>query len=255
MSPVVSLLVLIALSMVAVISVSVITSILSPSKHMQSKSNLHVARKIHHFFSGVVIIVIYHSFFDANMAAGVLFLSCAGVILAHIARSLSPRFRAAFVKLFGAIMRPREVVELPSAFFFLLSCGISIACFRKDVSMLTMLYLSLGDPVASFFGVLIDSGRFVLPGAGGKSLAGCLAASSFCALTTLGYHAVLCGSAASVAALLPTALLGGVIGGLAELITISTLDDNLTIPLLSGAMLLAVEYVTAAVWWTPACVL
>ncbi|HBP17701.1 MAG TPA: hypothetical protein DEA08_07905, partial [Planctomycetes bacterium] len=124
-----------------------------------------------------------------------------------------------------------------SWFFF--SGLIVIALFSKEAAALGMLYLAIGDPIASAVGVKF--GRIKLPG--GKSLEGSLALTLICCVAgslllglRFGYTPV---------AAFGVATLTAVAAAFAEWLPLNKkMDDNFTVPLISsaaaaGAMLLA----------------
>ena len=99
------------------------------------------------------------------------------------------------------------------------------------MAVLSLLYLALGDPVASLFGILY--GDRSLRFSNGKSLVGTLAGTGICLFVTLIF---LSGMKLDLSTLLLASVIGGVAGGTAEMLPFE-IDDNFTIPVISGFVL------------------
>lgn len=149
------------------------------------------------------------------------------------ARFLSPGFRRLYNAVFGKMLRRGEMsageggepFRCTGTGFFFLGSWVAVALFEPLVAMAAILYLVLGDLSAALVG--IGFGRIKI---GKKSLEGTLAMFAVCYGVTLVlfWHApfqeYLC-------------LAGAISASLVELLNPPFLDDNLTIPLLSGAAL------------------
>lgn len=130
---------------------------------------------------------------------------------------------------FGPFMRDYELDGISGSSWFFFSALITIAACFQPAAALGMIFLAIGDPIASAVGV--KWGRIKLPG--GKSLEGTLAFFGIClaagvSLLTLRYGLSL-GNAAAIAAVTAAAAAG------AEAIPSKKVDDNFTVPLAGGA--------------------
>jgi len=91
------------------------------------------------------------------------------------------------------------------------------------------------DPLSSFFGVLYGKDK-ILPN---KSLQGAVAGFFTCYVITLFY--VINSSPLGIY-LLVFSIVSGLIGALSELVSAFNLDDNLTIPVISGLGMTFLNY-------------
>ena len=98
------------------------------------------------------------------------------------------------------------------------------------------MFLVFSDPISSYFGIRFGKDK-ILPN---KSLQGSVAGFSVCYLATLLYTL---GSSASAANIFIFAVIAGVIGSVSELVSAFNVDDNLTIPVLSGIGLTILNYI------------
>ncbi len=152
-------------------------------------------------------------------------------LTAEYARLRLPRFNAFAIRVMGPIMRSSEVNRMSGTPFYVGSVLLSVAIFPKPIAILSILFLAIGDPVSSIFGITWGhkGPRF----SNGKSLIGTAAGMGICAIIAFLYL-VLSGVPPFASAL--TALAGGLAGGGAEMIPLE-IDDNFSIPLVSGLAL------------------
>ena len=216
-------------------------------------ANLQIRRKVQHSMSGLIICAIYEYFVTQWIAAvGTLVAASLGFFVFHLVRLRSPRANELFLKAFRPIMRPHEAHSLPGAFYFLLGCAISFAAFPKPLAVISVLNLSFGDPCASLFGALLGDSNRCKSGSSipvdlvgcrclpqKKSIAGLAAAFLACtavtAVTVRHYRGPSwSGDCWERRAMM--AIAGGLAGATAEIVP-SGVDDNLSMPILSGACL------------------
>ena len=192
------------------------------------RNDLHLARKVWHLAMGLVIVFIYMS--GISQANGVTILaSFLGFdLLMESARLRSPAFNEKMLKFWGPIMRAHEISQFSTVPHYIAAAIIAVGIFPKPVAILSILYLACGDPIASLFGILYGhkGPRF----ASGKTLIGSLAGVTACTLVTFIY---LKSIAIPDGAILALSLIGGISGGMAELLPFD-IDDNFTIPVISG---------------------
>jgi dolichol kinase len=153
------------------------------------------------------------------------------LMTAEYARLRFPRLNAFAIRVMGPIMRKNEVNRVSGTPFYVGSVLLSIAIFPKPIAILSILFLAIGDPMSSIFGITWgDKGmRF----SNGKSLIGTAAGMGVCALITF-FYLLLTG--VPVLSSMLIALAGGLAGGGAEMIPLD-IDDNFSIPLVSGLAL------------------
>lgn len=174
-----------------------------------------------YWFSGM-------SAFVGVVILGSLFL---GSVLIETARLRIPTFNKQVLRVMGPFMRAHEA-NAPSALpHYILSSLICVGIFPQPIAVLSILYLAVGDPTASLFGILF--GHRSIRFSNGKSLVGTLAGIGVCFLVGLLFLLSLGFPLSSVFVL---SVVGALAGGLAEHLPME-LDDNLSIPVISGFVL------------------
>jgi dolichol kinase len=195
------------------------------------RSDLHLMRKTWHMTMGIIIVLCYLA--GVSPTTGVIILgSFLGLDLAlENARLRSSSLNDRILKFWAPLMRAHEIRQMSTVPHYLASVILAIAIFPKPVAILSILYLACGDPIASIFGILYGykGPRF----ANGKTLIGTLAGVFACSILTFAYLNTFVYSESSLIAL---TLLGGLAGGMAELLPFD-IDDNFTIPVISGFVL------------------
>lgn len=172
--------------------------------------------------------------FTREMMAAILGTVLAVVMGIEYARSRWEWVNSIAVKVMGPVMRDTEVTGLTGIPFYMASCLFSFLIFPRHVTVLAILYLALGDPSSSFFGVLYGRNK-IFPN---KSLQGTLGGFIVCAIATFVY---LHFEAFPAGKVLVLSLLGGFAGAVSELLPLNV-DDNFAIPVISGALM------TLALW-------
>lgn len=195
------------------------------------RNDLHLARKMWHLGMGLMIVAIF-LFSGMSQTTAVLVLGTAlGIcLMVETARLKIPAFNEHVLRIWGPFMRSCEVTKMSGVPFYLLATLLAFGIFPKPVGVLSVLFLAIGDPIASLAGILY--GKNSIPIAQGKSLIGTLAGVVACALVTLVFIKVW-PVPVSDGAWLALTVVGGLSGGLAELAPFD-MDDNFTIPMISG---------------------
>jgi len=195
---------------------------------LQLRTDLHLARKFWHMGMGLVIAGIYQAGLATGISVVILSLFLTLALAVEVIRLRFPSFNEIMIRVWRPVMRSCEVDRCTGVPFYLASSIVSIAAFPRPVAVLSILYLACGDPIASLVGILYGdkSIRF----SNGKSLIGTLAGVTTCVLVTLIYLHSLSFPSSLIFLL---SLIGGIAGGLVELIPVD-MDDNFTIPVISG---------------------
>jgi dolichol kinase len=198
---------------------------------LKLRNDLHLARKVWHCGMGVTMALIYGIGMTKPMAVTVLFIAFVFFTSAEYARLKFPGVNQFAIKVMGPIMRKHEVEKISGTPFYIGSVLLSVTIFPKLIAILSILFLAIGDPISSIFGILWgDLGpRF----ANGKSLIGTAAGMGICCVIT--FVTMILNSIPAGAAFL-ISLAGGLAGGGAEMIPLE-IDDNFSIPLVSGLAL------------------
>lgn len=149
------------------------------------------------------------------------------------ARHLNPRVNAWVCKAFRPVMREREKNKINSAIFFMVAMIFVYWIFPRDVAVLTMLFISLGDPVAGIVGVYFGKHKISQHASAEGVLACFVLCTTLAAISATWffnqYHV-------SAAHLPFFALTCGAVGAVAES-SFKMFDDNLTMPLVSAPLI------------------
>jgi dolichol kinase len=203
------------------------------SVRLPFRSDLNLMRKVWHMGMGLVIVYLYLLGIPQSNALLILSACLAGDLFIENARLRSPVINQRMMRLWGTIMRSHEVNQMSTIPHYIVAVILAIGLFPKPVAVLSILYLACGDPVASLFGILYGhkGPRFK----NGKTLIGTGAGILVCTLISYFYLQAI-SITHSNTVILMVSLLGGLAGGLAELIPFE-IDDNFTIPVVSGFLL------------------
>lgn len=194
-------------------------------------TDLHLARKAWHFVTGLTIATVYTHWVSREAAVAILAGFLGFFLMGEVVRLRFRSVNAIAVRLWGPLMRTNELRRWSGTVYYLAATLLAIAVFPKPIAVLSILYLACGDPVASLVGIIYgDRGpRF----RNGKSLIGTAAGSLICIAVTLVF---LSAYPVPFSTLLALCLLGGIAGGVAELLPLDV-NDNFSIPLVSGFVL------------------
>ncbi|THU89911.1 hypothetical protein K435DRAFT_676907 [Dendrothele bispora CBS 962.96] len=245
------------------------------SKAVQTKKNgekkkidWEIPRKLLHSSIGFFTIYLYLSQGSPRNVIIVLWSSLCIIVPADILRLRSPRFEKIYERALGFLMRESEKHTTNGVIWYILGVNFALTFYPLDVATVAILILSWADTAASTIGRAwgsltprLPSRILGLPLAPRKSLAGFLAASFTGAAIALGFWGWLAPirqQASDVSwrwaegvtlrgaqsgfggwiGLGVIALVAGLVSGVAEALDLGSLDDNLTLPIISGGCLL-----------------
>lgn len=228
-----------------------------------------VPRKVLHVSIGFLTMWLYAAGLRPDAVTPWLMRALVPIVTVDYLRLNWPAFNRFYVGVLGAFMRETEFSGINGVVFYLLGAWVVLFFFPKDVGIVSVLLLSWCDSAASTFGRLY--GRYTLQIRRRKSLAGSLAAflvgiatSAFFwgwlvpttnaripgnddaalmfqgSLSLPGLVSDFLGLAEKAATVTGTVALGlisiwsGFVAAASEAVDIFGLDDNLTIPLISG---------------------
>ena len=140
-------------------------------------------------------------------------------------RLLIPKMNRWLLRWLDSVFKEKERAKLTGASYLLFATIIVFLVFDKEIAILSLLFLALGDPVAATFGE-----KFGKRKVWGKSLEGTLAGFLACVILGL----LLVNSAIPFSQ--PAVIAGAASAAIVELLPLS-LDDNLTIPLASATIM------------------
>ena len=143
----------------------------------------------------------------------------------ELSRRRFPALNGWFQARFGVLMKESESSQVLGSTYMAAASLIVFLFFEKELAILALLYIAVGDPLAGTLGK-----RFGRVKIGSKSVEGTLAFA-------VGAGGVGCGMIAGGLDVPYWVALGGAgLGALVELFP-SPLDDNLTVPPVSGAFM------------------
>lgn len=182
----------------------------------------HIGRKFYHLFGGVGLLSLYF-ILDRNRALCIYAVLFIVVLALDVARLTLPGLNRFVYSRFGSFIRNNEKQKLTGTAPYILGIGFSLYAFPAEVAAAAICFLAFGDVAATTIGE-----RYGKTKIGGKSLEGTAAfivAGLFVGLVLLPLAGMRL-SPGIVAA-------GAVIAAAVELIPVA--NDNLSIPILSGA--------------------
>lgn len=237
-------------------------------RHWRTFVHKHeVPRKVLHVSIGFFVVWLYLSGTQTTAVTPWLMSALIPITTVDWLRHKNASFNRFYVKVLGALMRESEYDGWNGVIFYLLGAWIVLYFFPKDVGVMSVLLLSWCDTAASTFGRLW--GRYTPRLRRGKSLAGSLAAALVGVATSYFFYGWLVptfgplpgdegfmfkgvlslpsvvtdaigftGEKLSISgplALGAMSLWSGFIASASEVVDLFGWDDNLTIPVLSGA--------------------
>lgn len=197
--------------------------------NFRTKQDLHLTRKLFHFLGvmGMVSLVLYLP----EDVCWMLYFGLGGSFVAiDLTRQKSQSLNKFAFKAFGPILRQSEANKLSGLTFLVLGAGLTFFLCEKQILILSLLFLGMGDPLASLIGVKYGRNKIF----GSKSVEGSAAAFVICTLTAFFYfrHFNL-----MTDQIFLVSFIAGFAGTLSELFPLFGLDDNFTQPVLNGLFL------------------
>ena len=179
-------------------------------------------RRLFHAAAGTAIPVTAY-FLPGLLPAVLIGILAAASLTLDLVRFRVPWLNRLFLYWLSLLIKKEEEARITGATYLLIAAFLSFLVFDKEIAIAVLLFLSLGDPAAALIGRPIPGPRIL-----GKSPVGTVAfvGVSLMVIAVLASTGVLEFQWVLVAA--------AVIAGLVELAPLP-LDDNLTVPLVSGA--------------------
>lgn len=196
---------------------------------LHARNDVHFLRKVWHISMGLLGLWAFFRFDIITkdvVIYGTAIIAALGFLM-DIVRIKIPSLNKYILKAMGPIIRKGEVNSFSGLPFYALGVSICFYFFTEKIAILSILFLVFSDPISSYFGIRYGTVK-ILPN---KSIQGSVAGFCICYVITLIY----CLYYGYVSMnLIFFALLAGVIGSVSELLSVF-IDDNLTIPVVSGA--------------------
>ncbi len=198
-----------------------IASVFHAPSAVRPKVDYEIPRKIFHMAGVLVPLIYWFGGLERSLTITLLIPVVVAMAGSDMLRQFTPEFNNWYMKKFGRLMRRSEKQGLTTSTYFMTATLFVVAAFPKHIAVLSILFLSLGDPAAAMIGR-----RFGEVKIWGKSLEGFLGCFQVCFLVALPFvppHLAGIGAfAAATAELLPLPV-----------------NDNIRIPIISAIVLLA----------------
>lgn len=196
---------------------------------LKTKADIHLARKIWHFGGVLTIVAIYRSLPRESALVTALVATFLFVSL-DILRHSFPKLNEVLFTVFRPFMREHERHRPAGTSYLLIGMTLIVFLFSKHVVTLSLLFLAVADPLASFVGLKYGRDKII----GQKSLQGTAAAFFVCMFISAFYFFSF---NLMTERILIVSVLAGLIGAISELVPIWKLDDNFTFPVMSSFLL------------------
>lgn len=140
-------------------------------------------------------------------------------VIVEFLKWVSVRFRALFFRVFKSILRTHEQKgAITGATYYIVSILLCVFFFEKSIAIVCIFFIILGDTAAALVGRRWGRTKLI----GNKSLEGSAACFIICAVIALFWLNPIIG------------ITGAFVATIVELLPLR-IDDNLTVPLISGA--------------------
>lgn len=216
-----------------------------------------VPRKLFHSVTGFFSIWLYVNGYNAAIFTKPFIMVGSFMLVVEVLRFRYQKVNLMVFKLFGFMMRESEHQTYNGTLYFLFGLILTTASLPKDLCLMTNMLLSWADTSASIVGR--EWGKYTVSLKRGKSLAGSIASFvtgvfvcylQYAYLIPKYHHLVdspgevLWSPESSKLSIHVFAAATGLIASVSEFIDLWGLDDNFTIPTLSGLFLYTLLYST-----------
>ena len=189
---------------------------------VRERGSLHLERRLFHMSAGVLFPVLA-LIMEEDPFFALLLVTSVAVVGGDTIRLLVSPLNRVFVRSLAPLLRRDEKNQIIGASYGLLGILGAFALFDRDIAIVAVLFLALGDPVAAMVGIRLRRGPVF-----GKSLSGSMAM----VMAALAVVAVL--HVTGAIDFRWAFVVGAVAAAAIELLP-SPFNDNLTIPLGAGA--------------------
>lgn len=186
-----------------------------------------IFRKIIHILSSVVPLSYLWLVKDKDTMLLILVALSITALVVEFLRNQTNFFSKYFNILFDFMLREKESNgKWTGATWLLLGWTITVAMFEMPIAVSALLFLSIGDSFAALAGKIYPKGKI-----GDKTFSGTIVGLVFCliAVTTINQT------------LLPVVILFGAIAAMGIELIPSKINDNLTIPVFSGLVMMIIN--------------
>lgn len=198
------------------------------SRVLAQRDELHLLRKAWHIITGIGALSLYYVFEvplkDLRWIALAIAIVAFSVDFIRIKFS---DFNTRVLKILSPVMRDSEEHSFSGFPFYALGIAVSLFFYDEKIAVLSVIFLVFADPIASIIGISYGKDK-ILPN---KSLQGTVAAFVTCAIITFLF---IWDFNIDGFSLITFTISAAIIGSISELFSAFNIDDNLTIPIVSG---------------------
>lgn len=201
-----------------------------------TRQSIQIYRRIWHMVGGLVLGLSF-LFVNSPMSVTIpIFAIIAAIVIAgDLGRLKIKTFNDRIAKDFKWLIRDKEKASISTMTYFLSGSLISLLLFPKEIAIASILFLAVGDPVASIVGIRFGKNRILW----GKSVEGFLACFIACYLIS---YMMFANNVSSSFSLFIFSILSALTVSIAEVLPFKY-DDNLTIPVLSGFVMSCLSFI------------
>lgn len=196
---------------------------------IKATADVHIERKLTHFL-GVMTMVVIHALTPSWLAWIILLGIAIPLVAFDFLRLRSEKLNQLTPKLFGLIMRRKELNHITGTTYLFFGTILIFFFFPDPIISLSLLFLACADPLASYVGIKYGTLKVL----GKKTFEGTLAAFVVCTMISLLFYSQ---KNLMTDHWLVVSLLSGLIGAFSELIPLAKIDDNFTQPVLNSLFL------------------
>lgn len=197
-------------------------------KVLFKRSDLHLLRKAWHILGGLTGLSVYFLSDSEPKTVGAILVGLGFFALCFdFFRIKYASLNEIVLKFMGPFMREGERNSVSGLPFYLVGIGLSLTLFKESIAIISILFLIFADPISSAFGIKFGTQKIY----GNKSLEGCVAGFITCFIIVLAFGM----NTLKVVDinLFAFSLIAAMAACLTELFSVN-IDDNITIPVVSG---------------------
>lgn len=203
---------------------------------LPNRKQTHIARKIWHI-AGVSLVTFLFYILPYSVSIGLVSGFSILFIGLDFLRFQVPAFKNFVTRLMHLFIRKEELHKPTGLSYMCLGFWLLMVLFDRNITLLTMMFVMLGDPIAAYVGTKYGKDKI-----GDKTVQGFFACFAVCAIISLVFLAI---NDFNSSRIIYVSLLAALIGSGSELVQINKIDDNLSMPVISGALLTLLFALTA----------
>ena len=194
---------------------------------MEKISINEISRKVFHLFSSIVPLSYLYLVRDKDIMVMILAIASLFAFFIELLRKHNKNIEYLFNHWLGSMLKKNELKgDLTGATWLLSSWTITTYFFEMIVAVSALMFLAIGDSFAAIIGKLYPLGRI-----GKKTLSGSLAGF----IVSFGIVILICNT------LPPIVIFTGAFGAMFIELLPMKIDDNFTIPVFSGFIMVLVQ--------------